>query len=63
MKPETDAFFGKTQEFLAKAQELLDARHWPDEAGRAAYLAGFRSLAMLTVSKASPITKPARLRK
>src|SRR5262245_6385446 len=43
MKPETAAFLQKSREFLAKAQDLLDAHHWPDEAGRAAYLAGFHA--------------------
>jgi uncharacterized protein (UPF0332 family) len=43
VKPETAAFLQKAREFLAKAQDLLDAHHWPDEAGRAAYLAGFHA--------------------
>jgi uncharacterized protein (UPF0332 family) len=43
MKPETAAFLRKSRESLAKAQDLLDAHHWPDEAGRAAYLAGFHA--------------------
>ncbi|HXY58942.1 MAG TPA: HEPN domain-containing protein [Methylocystis sp.] len=43
MKPETALFFRKSHEFLTKAQELLDAHHWSDEAGRAAYLAGFHA--------------------
>ena len=43
MKPETSAFLEKSREFLAKAQDMLDAHHWPDEAGRAAYLAGFHA--------------------
>jgi uncharacterized protein (UPF0332 family) len=43
MKPETAAFLRKSRELLAKAQDLVDAHHWPDEAGRAAYLAGFHA--------------------
>jgi uncharacterized protein (UPF0332 family) len=43
LKPESAAFFTKAREFLAKAQDLLDAHHWPDEAGRAAYLAGLHA--------------------
>jgi|SRR5208283_1904054 len=43
MKPETTAFLQKAREFLAKAQDLFDAHHWPDEAGRASYLAGFHA--------------------
>jgi uncharacterized protein (UPF0332 family) len=43
MNPEAAAFLRKSREFLAKAQDLLDAHRWPDEAGRAAYLAGFHA--------------------
>ena len=43
MKPQSAAFLEKSRQFLAKAQELLDAHLWPDEAGRAAYLAGFHA--------------------
>jgi uncharacterized protein (UPF0332 family) len=42
VKPETAAYFQKSQEFLDKAQGML-AGQWPDEAGRAAYLAGFHA--------------------
>ena len=42
MKPETTAFLQKAQEFLDKAQAMV-AMPWPDEAGRAAYLAGFHA--------------------
>jgi uncharacterized protein (UPF0332 family) len=43
VKPESAAFLEKARQFLAKAQELLDAHRWPDEAGRAAYLAGLHA--------------------
>ena len=43
MKSETVAYFAKSREFLNKARELFDAHHWPDEAGRAAYLAGLHA--------------------
>jgi uncharacterized protein (UPF0332 family) len=43
VKPQSSAFLEKSRQFLAKAQELLDAHRWPDEAGRAAYLAGFHA--------------------
>lgn len=42
MKPETAAHLQKSGEFLAKAQGMVDSG-WPDEAGRAAYLAGFHA--------------------
>lgn len=43
MKPQTAAFLAKSREFPDKAQDLFDAHHWPDEAGRAAYLAGLHA--------------------
>jgi uncharacterized protein (UPF0332 family) len=42
MKPEAAAFLGKAREQLARAPALL-AQDFPDEAGRAAYLAGFHA--------------------
>ena len=41
MKPETAAFLDKAREALAKAEGMID--RWPDEAGRAAYLAGLHA--------------------
>jgi len=41
--PQSAAFLEKSRRFLGKAQDLFDAHHWPDEAGRAAYLAGFHA--------------------
>jgi uncharacterized protein (UPF0332 family) len=43
VKPQSAAFLEKSRQFLTKAQDLLDAHHWPDEAGRAAYLAGLHA--------------------
>jgi uncharacterized protein (UPF0332 family) len=43
VKTQSAAFLEKSREFLAKAQDLLDAHQWPDEAGRAAYLAGLHA--------------------
>ena len=43
MKPQTAAFLAKSREFLDKAHDLFGAHHWPDEAGRAAYLAGLHA--------------------
>jgi uncharacterized protein (UPF0332 family) len=42
MKPESAAFMEKSREFLVKAQGMFD-NHWPDETGRAAYLAGLHA--------------------
>jgi uncharacterized protein (UPF0332 family) len=47
----------KSHEFLAKAQDLLDAHHWPDEAGRAAYLAGFHVAQAFLFDSASKVFK------
>jgi uncharacterized protein (UPF0332 family) len=41
--PQSAAFLEKARRFLLKAQDFLDAHHWPDEVGRAAYLAGFHA--------------------
>jgi uncharacterized protein (UPF0332 family) len=41
MTPEAAAFMLKAREFLAKARDLSE--HWPDEAGRASYLAAFHA--------------------
>jgi uncharacterized protein (UPF0332 family) len=49
MKPESAAFLRKAQEFLAKANGMLD--DWPDEAGRAAYLAGLHGAQALIVER------------
>jgi uncharacterized protein (UPF0332 family) len=43
VKPQTAAFLVKSREFLDKANDLFGAHHWPDEAGRAAYLAGLHA--------------------
>ncbi|PWB80015.1 MAG: HEPN domain-containing protein [Methylocystaceae bacterium] len=42
MKPETAAFLAKAQQLLERAPLLL-AQNFTDEAGRAAYLAGFHA--------------------
>ena len=57
MKPEVAAFLAKSREFLEKAQGLLDAHHWPDEAGRAAYLAGFHAAQALIFDKVGRVLK------
>lgn len=57
MKPETDRFLQKAQEFLRKAGNLLSKNGWPDEAGRAAYLAGFHAAQGLLFEKTGKIFK------
>jgi uncharacterized protein (UPF0332 family) len=41
--PETEQHLAKAREYLVKARGLLDVMHYADEAGRAAYLAGFHA--------------------
>jgi len=56
VKPETAAFLQKAQEFLGKAQGML-ANNWPDEAGRAAYLAGLHAAKAFLFERSGEITK------
>jgi uncharacterized protein (UPF0332 family) len=56
MKPETMAFLQKSREFLDKAQAML-ASNWPDEAGRAAYLAGLHAAKAFIFERSGEITK------
>jgi uncharacterized protein (UPF0332 family) len=57
VKPQTTAFLAKSHEFLSKAQDLLDAHRWPDEAGRAAYLAGLHVAQALIFERTSKVIK------
>jgi uncharacterized protein (UPF0332 family) len=57
VKPQVAAFLAKSREFLEKAQSLLDAHHWPDEAGRAAYLAGFHAAQALIFDRTGRAVK------
>ena len=57
MKPQSAAFLEKSREFLTKAQDLLDAHHWPDEAGRAAYLAGLHAAQGLIFESTGKVIK------
>ena len=43
MTPESAEHLAKAREYLVKARALLDIVHFADEAGRAAYLAGFHA--------------------
>jgi uncharacterized protein (UPF0332 family) len=58
MKPESAAFLRKAHVFLAKADFMLD--DWPDEAGRAAYLAGLHGAQALIVERTDKIIKSHR---
>jgi uncharacterized protein (UPF0332 family) len=56
VNPEAAAFLDKAREFLAKAETML-AHEWPDEAGRAAYLAGMHAAQALIVERTGKIIK------
>ena len=43
MTPEAQEHLDKAREYLTKARETFDILHYADEAGRAAYLAGFHA--------------------
>jgi uncharacterized protein (UPF0332 family) len=60
MKPETAAFLRKSGKCLVKAQSLFDAHHWPDEAGRMAYLAGFHAAQALLFESSGKVFKTHR---
>jgi uncharacterized protein (UPF0332 family) len=57
VEPRVAAFLAKSREFLEKAQGLLDAHHWADEAGRAAYLAGFHAAQALIFDRTGRVVK------
>jgi uncharacterized protein (UPF0332 family) len=58
VKPETAAFLDKARECLAKADGML--ANWPDEAGRAAYLAGLHAAQALIVENTGTVVKTHR---
>ena len=45
----------KAREFLLKAREMLE--HWPDEAGRASYLAAFHAVQALIFERTGNVAK------
>jgi uncharacterized protein (UPF0332 family) len=57
VKEHSSAFLEKARSFLAKAQDLLDMHHWPDEAGRVAYLAGLHGAQALIFERTGNIIR------
>jgi hypothetical protein len=53
LKPEAAAFLDKAREALAKADGMLE--RWPDEAGRAAYLASLHAAQALIVENTGKV--------
>ena len=56
MRPEASAFLDKARDFLLKAEDMF-ADGWPDEAGRAAYLAGLHAAQAVIVERTGRIIK------
>lgn len=57
MTPEAGEHLDKAREYLAKARDLVDVLHFNDEAGRAAYLAGFHAAQALISERTSRVPK------
>jgi uncharacterized protein (UPF0332 family) len=57
VKPQSAAFLAKSREFLDKAHDLFGAHHWPDEAARAAYLAGLHGAQALIFETTGQLRK------
>ena|SRR5689334_12878681 len=55
MKPEVACFLSKARESLLKAQEMLE--NWPDEAGRASYLAAFHAAQALIFERTGHVAR------
>jgi uncharacterized protein (UPF0332 family) len=53
--PETKEHLDKAHQYLTKARALLDVLHYNDEAGRAAYLAGFHAAQALISERTGKI--------
>jgi uncharacterized protein (UPF0332 family) len=55
--PETQEHLDKAREYLVKARGLLDVMRYNDEAGRAAYLAGFHAAQAVISERTGQIAK------
>jgi len=55
--PETREHLDKARDYLVKARGLLNVMHYNDEAGRAAYLAGFHAAQALTSERTGHVAK------
>jgi uncharacterized protein (UPF0332 family) len=55
--PEAAEHLDKAREYLVKARGLLDVMHYNDEAGRAAYLAGFHAAQALISERTGRVPK------
>ena len=55
MTPEAHDFLSKARGFVRKSQDMLE--YWPDEAGRAAYLAAFHAAQAFLFEKSGSVAK------
>ena len=57
MTPETADYLSKARGYLTKSRDLLDLMRYSDEAGRAAYLAGFHAAQALIFARTGKAVK------
>jgi uncharacterized protein (UPF0332 family) len=55
--PETAQHLDKARDYLSKARNVLDVMHYNDEAGRAAYLAGFHAAEALISERTGKLAR------
>jgi len=55
--PEAAEHLDKARDYLAKARALIDVLHYADEAGRAAYLAGFHAAQAFIIERTGKMAK------
>jgi uncharacterized protein (UPF0332 family) len=55
--PEAAEHLDKARDYLAKARALIDVLHYADEAGRAAYLAGFHAAQAFIIERTGKVAK------
>jgi uncharacterized protein (UPF0332 family) len=55
--PEAADYLAKARDELNKARSLLDVMHYSDEAGRAAYLAGFHAAQAFVFAQTGKVAK------
>ena len=61
MTPEAREHLDRAREYLTKGRSLLDVLHFADEAGRAAYLAGFHAAEALISERTATWRAPMKV--
>jgi uncharacterized protein (UPF0332 family) len=57
LTPESQEHLDKAQDYLAKSRAFLAVNNYPDEAGRAAYLAAFHAAQALISERTGRVAK------